>query len=215
MLKGAASIGIDYGMKSPAITIFLTDKPTDTFSIEKCHMFGFCGKEKFFSNRGVKKDSCDPVKIQIKSGPHLSVSRYPEWEFPMDRFNKLSDWVLRALNLTSRTKICLVGIEGYSYGSHGQVFEIGENTGIMKHSIYGYGYKYITPSPPSIKKFGSGSGKAKKEEMEAAFLAETGLDLNPYLDTVGLKNNSPVSDLIDSYYICKYTWQEMVNSIKT
>jgi hypothetical protein len=59
-------------------------------------------------------------------------------------------------------------------------------------------------APSAIKKFATGKGNAKKEDMYASFVEETGVDLSIILDqSVDPKVNSPISDIVDAYYIAK------------
>lgn len=83
-------------------------------------------------------------------------------------------------------------------------FHIGENTGIFKYLLWKQGVKYSTVPPTQVKKFGTGRGNAKKEDVYAAFKAETRVDLQSVLGTTGAQIKSPVADLADAYYICKY-----------
>ena len=59
-------------------------------------------------------------------------------------------------------------------------------------------------APSTIKKFATGKGNANKELMYEAFVEETGDDLAKLFEFDPYKGQSPVSDIIDSYYIAKY-----------
>ena len=61
-------------------------------------------------------------------------------------------------------------------------------------------YNLIPPSV--IKKFATGKGNANKELMLDAFEKDTGTNLAQVFDTT---SKSPVSDVADAYFICKYT----------
>ena len=89
----------------------------------------------------------------------------------------------------------------------GQVFNIGENTGILKYKLR----ERVAPkmsifAPSEIKKFATGKGNANKMLMYEAFTEETGDDLSLIFGPwdQGYKGQSPVSDIIDSYYRAKY-----------
>ena len=70
--------------------------------------------------------------------------------------------------------------------------------------------------PPSeIKKFATGKGNASKEKMYESFFQETGVPLTSFLGmsrqkTEPQKIKSPVSDIVDSYYICKFLRYEII-----
>jgi hypothetical protein len=59
-------------------------------------------------------------------------------------------------------------------------------------------------APTHIKKFATGKGNAKKEMMYESFLTETQRNLQLELEIKSEKIGNPVSDIVDSYYICKY-----------
>jgi hypothetical protein len=116
----------------------------------------------------------------------------------INRFDIIAHRFAQEISILKPKNVCL---EGYSYGSKGQVFEIGENTGILKLELF---RNFIEPTiiaPPTLKKFATGSGRASKEEMYDAFLEETKLDLeNQYDLKIG---KSPSSDMVDSYFLAK------------
>ena len=70
--------------------------------------------------------------------------------------------------------------------------------------MWRYDIPLETVPPAMIKKFASGRGNAKKEEMHTAFVNETGVNLHAVLTPDSNSIKSPVSDIVDSYYICKY-----------
>ena len=100
-----------------------------------------------------------------------------------------------------------VYIEDYAFAARGKIFHIGENCGVLKHQLYKAGISINVVSPPTIKKFATGKGNAQKHGMGEAFLAETHFDFHKLLNTENISNTSPTSDIIDSYYICKYGHQ--------
>src|SRR5438105_837781 len=64
------------------------------------------------------------------------------------------------------------------------------------------------------KKFATGKGNAKKEQMYEAITQDQGLDLSKLMGQEG-KLASPVTDVIDAYYIAKYAqgvYREQQNS---
>jgi len=84
-----------------------------------------------------------------------------------ERFDFLSDWVMRILN--EHDKMGTVWMEGYSYGSKGsRVFEIGENSGILKLKLFSNGIPFRVVPPTVIKKHATGKGNASKDEMVAS-----------------------------------------------
>jgi Holliday junction resolvasome RuvABC endonuclease subunit len=61
----------------------------------------------------------------------------------------------------------IVNIEGYSYGSknRGLPFQIGELGGVVKACLYDNKMEFIVTAPMIMKKFVTGRGNAKKEEV--------------------------------------------------
>ena len=88
-------------------------------------------------------------------------------------------------------------------GSTGRVFNIAENAGLLKHYLWKSNISYNVVPPTVIKKFATGKGNANKEKLEQAFIEETGINIKEMLN-MSDKQWNPSSDIIDSYYICKY-----------
>lgn len=170
--------GIDYSMTSPAICV---------------------GGEKFFYFPSTKKTFHITKKLHAYD--------YVVWNTPEERFEKLSSW---ALDILLSNKVDYVALEGYSYnsGSSGSVvFEIGENTGVLKNKLYTNGIKFDMPSPATIKKI-AGKGSLTKYAMYESFckdfgnlLVEHGFNCNRQAKG---KLASPASDIVDSYFLWKW-----------
>ena len=63
-------------------------------------------------------------------------------------------------------------------------------------------WDYTLLPPSVIKKFATDKGNANKELMLDAFEKDTAANLAKIFDTT---SKSPVSDIADAYFICKYT----------
>jgi hypothetical protein len=120
-----------------------------------------------------------------------------------ERYDQIAEFFLSKFPLNP-VPICF--IEDYSFGSKGRVFHIAENCGLLKHKIWEFGFKQHVVAPTVIKKFATGKGNADKEKMVEAFIAETKLDLQKLLFP-NKKLGSPVTDIVDSYYIAKYGYE--------
>lgn len=88
-------------------------------------------------------------------------------------------------------------------GSKGQVFHIAENTAILKHYLFHVGIEVVEVAPTTIKKFATGSGRAQKEDMYAAFEKKTEINLKGML-IPNRKLGSPVTDIVDAYFIAEF-----------
>ena len=182
-------VGIDYSMTCPAICLFRGEDITDVNNFKFHYLAPNKKYEGSFEN-GL-------ITGWVK----------PTYSTQEERFDKISDWVLSCVTKFCDLKVGLnepmtVIIEGYSMGSKGQVFHIAENTGLLKHKLYKKGISFEVPAPTTIKKFATGKGNSKKERMYECFEQKTGWDLESLLG--GSRNNNPISDIVDSYFMCIY-----------
>ena len=126
----------------------------------------------------------------------------------MSRYNQISDYFMRTIDVLRPKQVFL---EGYSLGSVGKVFSIAENTAILKQKLYNNGH-FVSVIPPTVvKKFATGKGNASKTLMREQFLkphkALKTLLIEQHvkdLHKVAHYVDSPMSDLIDAYYILRY-----------
>lgn len=124
---------------------------------------------------------------------------------PIERYENIALWALSIVGDADH-----VGIEDYSMGSRGKVFHIAENTAILKYLLTKKGVPYRTYPPTVIKKFAI-KGNADKSLMYAAYIKDTGSDLRTRLSYTGKKVGSPISDIVDSYFIAKYLYRDLEN----
>ena len=98
-------------------------------------------------------------------------------------------------------------LEGYAFATSAQagVRSIAENTGLLKHKMWKNKIPFKTYPPTVIKKFATGKGNSNKELMYEAFVDEllTPIDLKELLTPKAKKVISPISDIVDSYFITK------------
>lgn len=187
-MKIPAIAGIDYSMTSPSITIFSPSEDGEKFTFEKCVTFFFNDTKKYrgeFCQRRVY-------------GHDIDNGFYTH---EIERFAMLADKVLAILEGFNVKEVAL---ENYAYSATGRVFHIAENTGILKFKLLEMGYLLHTYEPTVIKKFATGKGNAKKEQMYESFHKETGVNLVHELGSTSKKIGSPISDIVDSYFIAKF-----------
>lgn len=132
---------------------------------------------------------------------------FSEWDEDMERYKSIADWAIDILKDVDQ-----VALEGYAYSATGKVFHIAENTGVLKYKLYQEDIPVTIVPPTEVKKFGSGKGNADKGMMHSAFLKETGIDLKSIMTPDKKDVVSPVSDVIDSYYICKMLHEQVMLS---
>jgi len=185
--------GIDYSLTSPAICVWRA-KDDRLFDFDDCALYY--------------------LEIPKRRGPtphgilNIHANPYPEWETEEERHELLSNWTMSIITG------CEVFIEGYAFATSGtsHVRSIAENTGLLKHKMYKVKQSFTSVPPTVIKKYATGKGNANKEGMYEAFVDEllTPTDLKERLTPKATKVKNPVSDLVDSYFICKYGWEEFI-----
>ena len=173
--------GIDYSMTSPAICTHIGKR----WNFQNC---------KFYYLTSIKKLAKKFHKGQFKGT--LQPKKHDNDE---ERFDMISHWAMK-----SCLKFDFVAIEGYAFGATGRVFQVAENTAILKHKLWETDTSFGVYSPSVIKKFATGKGNATKEDMYDAWLKETGVDLKEIMIPNREKVGNPVTDIVDSYFICKY-----------
>lgn len=183
MGRSARIVGVDYSMTSPSLCVFSGTK----FEYNKCKFFYLTDKKKL------------EVKNKIMEG-----TLFDEYRNQQERFDFISRW---ALNIINRHSPSIVFMEDYSFASTGRVFNIAENAGLLKHKMWTSNQPFYTIPPTVIKKFATGKGNSNKEAMEKSFKEETSIDVKQLLGLTPSQWN-PSSDIIDSYYICKYGYEQ-------
>lgn len=72
-------------------------------------------------------------------------------------------------------------IEGYSFGSRGRaLFQLGELGGVIRYELFKLGIEIKEIPPTSLKKFITGKGNAKKEEVLEGVNKKTNLNLKDH-----------------------------------
>ncbi len=179
--------GIDYSLTSPAICVY-KDEHGGHFDFDRCVFHYLSNSEK---------------QQQLAAGTglgNLKAEPYPEWQSAEERHEKLATW---AYNIVQGCQE--VFLEGYAYGVTSNRAPIYENTAILKHKMWKNKVSVNTYPPTVIKKFATGKGNANKELMYDAFVDEllTPTDLKEQLTPRTKKVISPISDIVDSYFIAK------------
>lgn len=175
-MKYTVLCGIDYSIRSPAICAHIGDE----WSFDNC-IFHYLTDTKKYSD----------VFLGRFFGKNFEGYNTEE-----QRYDSISDWALEIC-----TGSYYVGIENYAYNATGRVFNIAENTGVLKYKLHQEGIPLECINPSTVKKNASGKGNATKNLMYDAFYEETKIDL---MDEMNMKTlNNPITDIVDSYYVCK------------
>ena len=193
--KGQIGIaGIDYSMTCPCVCVFKYDF-IDKFKFDACKFYFLIKKKKW--------------DAEVGSG-QIYGEQHKEFKSQEERFNNITNFTVNKLWDLEK-----VFIEGYSFGSVGQVFNIAENTGVLKNKLFNLDIDFDVIAPSVIKKYATGKGNADKEKMYDSFVKETKCDLLKIFDVDKLQN--PMTDIVDSYYIAKlgYDREKHLKSIKS
>jgi len=180
--------GIDYSLCGPAVCLYNNPDDSLPWDHTKCSFY--------FLTENKKQSEIRTLNIY---GERLS-----DWNSDQERYESIADWAIDIVMGCSH-----VALEGYAYSASGRVFHIAENTGILKYKLYHLGVPVTIIPPTEVKKFASGKGNADKTQMYDAFVWETGMHLKAVLTPNRKEIGSPVSDIVDSYYICKKMYENI------
>ena len=175
--------GIDYSLTSPAVCIAEV-KDKNKIKFEDCR-FHYIKQTKTQESIGV-----------------FTGYDYPKYSDETERHQNLAEWAIECIRWYHGRVEC-VYLEDYAFAATGRVFNIAENTGILKHYLKKNKFNFETIPPTVIKKHATGKGNANKELMYETFLSESHVDLQSQLSPKSTKISNPVSDIVDSFYICK------------
>lgn len=173
--------GLDLSLNCPALCKLAEDR-----SFQNSEIFYLTNTKKYV---GVFQNITGSLHKMYN--PNDSMQRYQNivnWLFSHNSFDNDQDTLY---------------IEGYSMGSTGsRVFDIGECGGIVKYNLWKEGIRFIPIPPTTVKKY-VGKGNFSKEEMYAAFVKKTDFDIFELLGCEGNKVISPISDIVDAYFIAQ------------
>lgn len=165
--------GIDYSLTSPAMVILAG---------EEVYAYAFGNKKR----QGMYKFSNWTVRID----------EMPVYSCEQERYENIAKYFIEKIpeNATVR-------IEGYSYGSSGQVFHLAENCGILKYLLYKQDISFDVIAPPTVKKFATGDGRSDKAAMYVAICEKLKCDFKSALNDTSKNGTAPTADIVDAYYM--------------
>ena len=191
-------IGIDYSLSSPDVCVNTSE---EEFRYEDCKFYYLTNTKKY-EGTFKEKMAFGTSAVEYIGTPHRPYSSEPE------RYNNIANWAIDIIKLYGDAKTGInrinptIQIEDYSFGSTGRVFHIAENLGLLKYKLkIECGWEYTLIAPSVIKKFATDKGNANKEIMLSAFQEDTGVNLGELFES---NAKSPISDVVDAYFICKY-----------
>lgn len=190
-----AYFGIDYSMSSPAIAVYVGE-PRD-FNWTKVR-FCYHTKDPKFNRRWMHSGRawCEGVA----AGKDFLNNE--------ERFDHLAKWTMSYILYPHHEIPRMIAMEDYAMGARGRVFEIAENTGALKQKLRASKFDFKLYPPTVVKKFAFGKGNAKKEQMYEAWMKETDFDIWKEMTPGRGKISSPVTDIVDAYFILKKLVEE-------
>jgi len=188
-------VGIDYSMSSPAIAIYRGDPRAFEWHDVEFHYYS--------TVNALAKDWYRGSDVWCRGYGSLTIHKNNE-----DRFMRLAQWSLvtiigKLAELVPDPEQSFIALEDYALGGKGRVFEIAENTGCLKQILRAADYEFDLIAPTTVKKFATGKGNAKKEQMYDAWMKETKFDIWKEMTPKRGKISSPVTDIVDAYYLLK------------
>ena len=184
--------GIDYSLTSPAICVWKEENDNRQFNFDVCDVYYLEDAQRL--KRAAQHEILN-----------LHVEPYPKWETEEQRHDLLSNWAMSIVNK------CQVFIEGYAFATSGKshVRSVAENSGLLKHKMYKFKLPFTSVPPSVIKKYATDKGNANKDLMYDAFSEESNTppDLQKTLRPKSNKLTNPTTDIVDSYWICKYGYE--------
>jgi hypothetical protein len=182
-------IGIDYSLSCPCVCV----------SNNKTFMDNY-----FYFLSDVKRHH--GLAINILGDPH------DDYRCDQERYENIASWVLNIIAPFNRETTQIL-IEDYAFAAKGRVFNLAENCGLLKYLLYKEGYSFHTIAPSVIKKHATGKGNANKQAMYDSFFKLTEIDLISVFGGRTKKLDSPVTDIVDAYYLTRYMHDSLANNI--
>lgn len=190
-MKTMTLIGIDYSLTCPCVCVSNNKIFTDNYF--------------YFLHNSAKYHG---QALNILGDPH------DEYLCDQQRYENIASWVLNILSPFNKEDLYIL-IEDYAFAAKGRVFNLAENCGLLKYLLYKEGYKFSTIAPSVIKKYATGKGNANKELMYACFYDLTQVDLMSVYSSRGRRIDSPVTDIVDSYYLTRWMHDSLDNKTES
>lgn len=181
-------VGIDMSLTSPAVALQREYQKEDEYDI-------LCFQQRKSDMRLVN-EPIHKTRLTRELIPEPFKRMQGRMRYITD---KVTRWIAERVSLED---VLHLYIEGYAYSmqssSMWKLFELG---GILRARFDELDWDTHAVSPPSVKKFFTGSGKAKKDDMRQSYAASyplmhQELQIKPH--------QSPQEDIIDAFAIMRY-----------
>lgn len=175
---------IDYSVNGPSICIFNTD---NDFRFDNC-IFHFMTQKK-------KHEICHKNIY----GEHVNRKDYQD-KNPVVWYDRVSNWALKVLSMEG---VEYVFLEDYAFSkSSRSTTVLAENGGILKIKLHNFGIGFEQVPSTKWKKHSIDMGNAGKDFIFGCLDKDVQKSLIEKFDVK--PGNSPISDIADSYFLCKY-----------
>lgn len=173
--------GIDYSITSPAMVIWNTEDINNEIKLEDLKFYTITQKE-----------------LNLKNVEYMILTDL-DWCHTFDRYDQISNFFI---DIIKKFKMKSVAMEGYSFASNRSlIYNIAENTGLLKYKIFKNNIKYNGYSPKEVKKFATGNGNANKDMMINKFNEKFNINAYEYFNC---KKINPISDFVDAFWVLEF-----------
>ena len=121
----------------------------------------------------------------------------------IERYKFLAE---KTISFLLKYNVDIVHLEGYSFGSKGQVFNLAENCGVLKYLLDSLDIELKIIAPSELKKFATGKGNVNKIVMYDAYSKQN--DAVDFKSLFPSKNpeklTKPIDDLVDAYWLASF-----------
>jgi hypothetical protein len=131
---------------------------------------------------------------------NITGTAHKDWIEPLDRYNNIALWAMSCFGGVPD----LVVLEDYAMGASGKVFNIAENTAILKYHLWKSKIRLVTVAPTQLKKWYQGKGNANKTAMYRKFTEFEGVDLCKLFSWKSAEIGSPIGDIVDAFALYRY-----------
>lgn len=120
--------------------------------------------------------------------------------FAMDIYDRARQLATYLQTIVTEHSPDVVALEGLSFGSTGNVTrDLGGLLFTIILFIREVGKDPVIIAPPTVKKFATGNGRAKKEMVIECLPG----DIRSEFDALGVKKTTGLSDLADAYWVAR------------
>jgi len=149
---------------------------------------------------GIDQSFTSTGVVMLEDGALLTAHKFTASK-SVNRFAQAYEITIHLAGIVDEFKPDIIAIEGLAFGMRGNVTRDlgGLQFVIISHLQEVKGREIDIIAPTSAKKFATGSGRAKKEDM----IDSLPKSVYSYFTGLGVKKTTGLSDLADAYWIAK------------